>query len=80
MTNENTHTPVVTRIGLLDMQVCIPTDWSDEQIAAFAELGQPCGTTHGWQIRRQGDKALSGDDERVPCGERPGFVHVMLDA
>ena len=70
----------VTRRGFLDMQVCVPEAWTDQQARAFAENQYPCGTTNGWQIRREGDAALQGAAERVCCSERAGFVHLMLDA
>ena len=69
----------VTKYGMIDMQVCVPVDWNDQQIINFAELRYPSGTS-GWQIRRQGDKALAGDPERQPCADHPNFVYVMLDA
>lgn len=72
--------PEVTRVGVLDMQVCVPHDWTDEQIKAFADRENLCGTQNGWSIRREGDKALAGAKERVQCNGRTGFVHVMLDA
>lgn len=75
-----TDGPVVTKRGALDCQVCVPKDWSDRQVVEFAERENPCGTENGWQIRRQGDEALQGDDERVPCKGRRGFIHIMLDA
>ena len=62
------------------MQVCVPTDWTDEQVRAFAEQKNPCSTENGWFIRKQGDKALAGADERVKCEDREGHVHIMLDA
>ena len=62
----------VTQRNALDMQVCVPADWSDEQIKDFAG--------HGWDIRREGDRMLRGDPERNPCTSRQGFVHIMLDA
>ena len=68
--------PEITRYGILDMQVCVPKDWTDEQVLEFAEANNP----GGWQIRREGDPFLNGDPERVPCDEREGFVHIMLDA
>lgn len=70
----------VTRRGMLDCQVCVPKDWSDDQVKSFADKANPCGTECGWSIRREGDKALSGDPERVPCEQRDGFIHIMLDA
>lgn len=72
--------PEVTRRGALGMQVCVPFNWSDEQVVAFAERENPCGTTAGWQIRREGHRLLNGAPERAACAERPDFVHVMLDA
>ena len=70
----------VTRVGVFSMQVCVPKDWTDDQVREFAEQECPCGTEHGWHIRREGDELLRGRPERVPCEEREGHVHVMLDA
>jgi hypothetical protein len=70
----------VTKYGVFDMQVCVPSDWNDEQALAFAQQEYPCGTTNGWLIRREGSKYLNGDAERVPCEKRKGHVHIMLDA
>jgi hypothetical protein len=72
--------PEVTRRGVLDMQVCVPDDWDDEAVKRFADRENLCGTTNGWFVRKQGDEALAGADERVPCHDRPGYVHIMLDA
>ena len=72
--------PVVTKPGVLSMQVCIPESWNDENIKSFADNNNHCGTTMGWCIRKQGNKLLDGANERVPCSERKGFIHVMLDA
>ncbi len=70
----------VTRSGILDMQVCVPEGCSDEEVKVFADAHNPCGTEKGWQVRKEGDAALAGAPERVPCAERDGFIHVMLDA
>jgi hypothetical protein len=70
----------VTRRGALDMQVCVPDHWTDAQVKEFADRKNLCGTEHGWQIRKSGDKALNGDLERSPCSDGKGFVHIMLDA
>lgn len=73
-------TAEVTKRGALDMQVCVPHDWSDEKVKEFSDRENLCGTQHGWQIRRDGDKALAGAMERVQCKSRPNHVHIMLDA
>lgn len=73
-------TAQVTRRGMLDCQVCVPSDWTDAQAIEFAERANPCGTEHGWQIRREGDEALNDAPERMPCADRPDHVHIMLDA
>lgn len=77
MTDEAT----VTRRGALDMQVCVPASWNDEEVLAFAEEKNPCGTGGGWFIRREGDSALAGAAERVSCEDRRSTnVHITLDA
>jgi len=72
--------PEVTKRGGLDMQLCVPETWSDEQVVEFANQENLCVTTRGWQIRREGSELLRGDLERVACDIRVGHVHVMLDA
>jgi len=75
-----TDRPEVTRRGMLDMQVCVPKDWDDSQVEAFAEQENCCGTSGGWGIRREGDEGLAGMPERNQCEERENCVHIMLDA
>jgi len=75
--------PEVTRCGVLDMQVCVPSSWSDLRVKRFADRANPCGTEHGWCIRKEGSPLLRGDKERTPCNDiqnRSKFVHIMLDA
>lgn len=72
--------PKVTRRGAFDIQVCVPGNYTDDQVKDFADKDTPSGTESGWHIRREGDKALAGDAERVPCETRAGCVHVMMDA
>ena len=66
--------------GAIDMQVCVPEWWTDAEVKAFADRENPCGTSHGWHIRRDGDPALAGARERVRCEAMSDHVHVMLDA
>ncbi len=70
----------ITHYGIFDMQLCVPMGWADEQVLNFAAEKNPSGTETGWQIRREGDPALDGDPERIPCDDRSGFIHLMVDA
>ena len=71
--------PEVTRRGALDMQVCVPEDWTDEQVQNFAEERNPSGVEGGWLIRKTGHPLLGGDLERSPCYGKSTFVHITLD-
>lgn len=70
----------ITKRGVFDMQVCVPGDWTDEQVKEYADRANLCGTDSGWHIRKEGNELLAGSLERVKCGKREGYVHVMLDA
>ena len=70
---------VIKRSGF-SMQVCVPMDWTDEAVKAFADRESICGTENGWFLRQDGDEALKGDPARNPCSQRPGHVHMVLDA
>lgn len=72
--------PSITKAGLLSMQVCVPKEWTDNEVKNFAEGQNPCGTMNGWQVRKEDNELLEGQPERVNCAEREGFVHVLLDA
>jgi len=78
MSNEN-HQPEVTRVAIFSMQVCVPEDWTDDQVVEFAECQNPANTESGWFIRCEGDPNLKNDPERNPCDDREGFVHITLD-
>ena len=72
--------PMLTIAALLWCQVCVPEDWTPEQIVAFAEREYPCGTTNGWHLVEEADGILPEGEAVVPCAERPGFVHRVLTA
>lgn len=78
MTTNDEPKPEVTRHGLLNLQVCVPESYTDEQATDFANSDTPCGTTHGWQMIHTGDDHLAGDSERVKCEGRAGCVHIMF--
>lgn len=68
----------ITRYGALDMQVCVPKEFTDEQVVDFANQANMSGTSGGWGIVKAGSKYLAGDPERQPCKSREGHVHIML--
>ena len=71
---------VVTYKGVFDMQVCVPKEFTDEEVVEFANKENPCGTERGWQIRREGSESLCGEPERMECSDNNSFCHIMLDA
>lgn len=75
----NEPKPEMTRCGALDAQACVPADWTDEQATAFADMTYPTGLRHGWTMRKQDSPYLAGANERVPCEERTGCVHISFD-
>jgi hypothetical protein len=62
--------PVVSRAGVFNNQVCVPSDYTNNQVIRFLESEHPAGTSGGWFIQEE----LG----RVPCSERKGFVHIVL--
>lgn len=68
--------PAVIRVAPFDAQVCVPKEWTDEQVLDFFKKDQQ------WEgdpaIRKQGDRLLAGADERVPCATHADFVHIMI--
>lgn len=72
--------PEMIKMGALSCQVCVPQDWTDEQVVKFAEREYPCGTTCGWVICKEGHRLLGDSHERVPCVSNAGYVHIVLVA
>ena len=71
--------PEVSRMGFLDMQVCVPSSWDDKSVKDYADKNNLCGTVNGWAIRKESSN-LFGSPERVKCHDKEDFVHIMLDA
>lgn len=71
--------PEVVKVSLLDMQVCVPADWTDEQVTDYANSASPTGIRSDWAIRKEGSEYLQGAPERCPCDDREGCVHISLD-
>jgi hypothetical protein len=76
--------PAVLREKVFSMAVCVPELWTDEQIAKWVETQNPCGTFAGWYVAKKGDGALrdpqtqEDTEDRIPCAEREGMVHVVV--
>lgn len=71
--------PAVVRVGLCGMQVCVPKRWTNAAVAEFANRSAPTGIRSRWQVCKRGSSMLDGHPVRVPCEERKGFVHVVLE-
>lgn len=68
----------VTRCGLIDLQVCVPEDWSDAQAEQFANAERPTGIDSRWTLRAADDPAQNGAPIRVACDSRAHHVHIMM--
>lgn len=69
------NVPEIVRYSLLNLQVCVPEDYTDEQVEEFANKNMPTGIPSPWKITQ----ASNGDPVRNPCRERNGCVHILLD-
>ena len=72
--------PAIIRHSLLSLQVCVPSEWTDQQIVEWVEGENPAGRNLGWQIVRKGREELGGGLERHPCDDYAGNVHVLVEA
>ena len=79
MAEKGAGEPIVTFASLLDMQVCIPNTWTDEQAEEFANEKNPTGIGSKWKMKHTGNPTLEGADERVQCYSWEGSVHIMLE-
>lgn len=66
----------VVREGLFQIQVCVPSNWNDEQVTRWTNETSLCGTTKGWTI----DKDNPNSRERVQCEKFATHVHIILNA
>ena len=71
--------PTVTKYGLVAMQVCVPAEWTDEQVEEFANRDNPSGLAAGWHIRVADSLYQAGAPVRVTCAQNADNVHIMLE-
>jgi hypothetical protein len=69
---------MITRRGLIDMQVCVPSEWTDAQAEDFANRANPTGIRSPWRLRAADDPAQAGAQIRVTCAECADNVHIMM--
>jgi len=69
--------PEIVRWSLLNLQVCVPEEYTDAEVIEFADHNHRTGLDHGWRIVRA-DEMTDGSPERNPCSQRKGCVHVLL--
>lgn len=65
--------PEMTIKCVFTCQVCVPHEYTDDQVRAFANKEYPSGVTGGWIIHDSGP-----DPTRVQCEERADCYHIML--
>lgn len=65
-------TPEIVRTSLLWIQVCVPENFTDSQVEAFANSEHPTGIRSNWTIEQSAPI-------RCKCEERAGCVHLVLN-
>lgn len=63
---------VILRNRIFDTQVCVPSDWTDEEVERFVNAENPSGTERRWTIRRT-------EPVRAQCAGLADHVHVVLE-
>lgn len=67
--------PMVTRHGILNLQVCVPKEYTDKQAEEFANNANPTGVSSRWEIMPESEME---DLQRVQCEDHPENVHILL--
>lgn len=71
--------PTVTGHYPLNLQICVPREYTDAQAKAFANKACLCGTQYGWHVRKEGAD-YPEFKQCVTCDKHPENVHILLDA
>lgn len=77
--NQKEGYPAVLRKGGSDIVVCVPKDWTDDKVKAYAETENPCGTEFGW-LMRTAKRPLPGAPYANQCEQFATHCHITLDA
>ena len=70
------HPEVITtnflpKIGLFEIEVCVPVIWTDEAILSFANMTEPSHTINGWKIKNKKTEV---------CADNVDYLHIVLVA
>lgn len=71
--------PSVIQQRFLNIQICVPKDWTDEQAEEFANEEISTGITSKWEMVHDNDDMLNGDPERAQCDDDPEYIHIVLN-
>ena len=69
---------VVLRMNLCGLRVCVPREWSNDEITDFANTERPTGIKSCWVVAENGASVLGGDQARIRCADDREKVHVVL--
>lgn len=80
MTDAATDTSEVTTIayGIVFLSLCVPADWTKEQIEEAANVLHPTGIQSSWAISDESHFA-SGQTNPCECERGPSFKHHLLN-
>lgn len=79
MTKQVEGEAAITNQGIMDLQICVPKTFTDDEATAKANELAPTGIESRWTMKHNGHEDLRGCDERVQCSEFKSHVHIMLE-
>lgn len=67
----------VIRAGLLEIQVCVPKTFTDEQVEEFTNEDNPTGLESRWRIQREVEDNPTYQI-RCQCSQKEDHCHLVL--
>lgn len=77
--NESYSRPELIGSRLVSVQVCVPDNWSNDQVIDFVQRMPVSWEKEAWEVRKDGDVLLCGHPAKTPCKKKPGYIHMFLD-
>lgn len=68
--------PYIVQQDASTLVVCVPDDWTNDEIRTYANVACDRGLSHGWLLRS--DDTENEMEFRIPCCSRESHVHVLL--